>query len=613
MSEISSLRDSSSSSYMCTCKPGAGRRAGLGARCGPQSLAAPHRRPCARACDLAPPCRSPACRTPPAWRPGACALDGSASVSLCRFWRPADSPSRSAAPAAPRPHAGLRAGGQAVETPPAPTQLLKCGTTPTSRLFQQRVRHPGPSAGTAAPTAASCSLMCARSPAQGRTPPNSGGHDLGAQEGKGSLADLHLSRHWLPRMLCARGGAPGSCPAAPDRRESSGPLSGSCHPSLRRAYTWLQLSPESGPEGNHARQCCSCDPRPAGGPMSAHEYSRALAKVVVAQIAELQGAEACQESAVDILADLLVRLLQQLCNGAHDYAETAGRTEFNIADVLLSLEDLGFTPEELRQYVELQVRAGVEPAWGSMLAHGGATTCQQPSSAPCPPLQGEGVPFAHTVPQYPVHTQPLGAPTFLDKAESAPAHIPPFLPAFPDPHTYQQTPSLPVHEADPTKQRQVRAARGACLKTGRTGPWQHGLHHEHAPPPARPPARTQRAPSTASALHPGPAGPAGGAAAEAEGGGGARAPAPAAGQSGGGQPLHAASRGAAADGSRQRRRRVRLGSARRRAGIRRVVRPRGSAASLPDGAACQGEGSAGGPAGFVGAAAGAGGRHSPAC
>jgi hypothetical protein len=46
-------------------------------------------------------------------------------------------------------------------------------------------------------------------------------------------------------------------------------------------------------------------------------------------------------------------------------------------------------------------------------------------------------------------------PTFADQKEPPPPHIPSFLPAFPDPHTYQHTAAFPGHEADPYKQRQV--------------------------------------------------------------------------------------------------------------------------------------------------------------
>ncbi len=89
--------------------------------------------------------------------------------------------------------------------------------------------------------------------------------------------------------------------------------------------------------------------------MSADDYSRALARVSVAQIAEMAGFEACQESAVDILGDLLLRYTSQLCGAAHDYAELASRTDVNLADVLQALSDLGTTPDELDAYARLQV------------------------------------------------------------------------------------------------------------------------------------------------------------------------------------------------------------------------------------------------------------------
>lgn len=87
----------------------------------------------------------------------------------------------------------------------------------------------------------------------------------------------------------------------------------------------------------------------------ADEYSRSLAKVAVAQVAEVAGFDACMDSAVEILADLLLRYTSTICTSAHDYAELAGRTRVNVPDVLLSLEDLGLTSDDLNQYTKLQV------------------------------------------------------------------------------------------------------------------------------------------------------------------------------------------------------------------------------------------------------------------
>jgi histone H3/H4 len=87
----------------------------------------------------------------------------------------------------------------------------------------------------------------------------------------------------------------------------------------------------------------------------ADEFSRSVARVIAAQIAEASGFEACQESAIEILADLLLRYLTTVCSSSHSYAELAGRSQSNLADVLLSLEELGVTADDLHQHLELQV------------------------------------------------------------------------------------------------------------------------------------------------------------------------------------------------------------------------------------------------------------------
>ncbi|KAF8066291.1 Taf3 [Scenedesmus sp. PABB004] len=105
--------------------------------------------------------------------------------------------------------------------------------------------------------------------------------------------------------------------------------------------------------------------------MSAEEFSRSVARVVAAQLAEATGFDAAQDSAVEILADLLLRYLGTAAAGAHGYAELAGRSTANLADVLLSLEDVGVTPDDLHGHLELQ--------------------------------KGQDVPFAHTLAPFP-HT-----------------------------------------------------------------------------------------------------------------------------------------------------------------------------------------------------------------
>lgn len=66
----------------------------------------------------------------------------------------------------------------------------------------------------------------------------------------------------------------------------------------------------------------------------AEQYSRHVSKIVVSQLAETAGFHAVQESAVDVLADLMLRYIAQLGSASHSYAELAGRTDCNINDLV---------------------------------------------------------------------------------------------------------------------------------------------------------------------------------------------------------------------------------------------------------------------------------------
>lgn len=63
-------------------------------------------------------------------------------------------------------------------------------------------------------------------------------------------------------------------------------------------------------------------------------YSRAVAKVAIAQIAEAAGFEGIQASANDTLAELMLRYIVELGSAAHSYAELAGRSGFNVVDLV---------------------------------------------------------------------------------------------------------------------------------------------------------------------------------------------------------------------------------------------------------------------------------------
>lgn len=256
--------------------------------------------------------------------------------------------------------------------------------------------------------------------------------------------------------------------------------------------------------------------------MAGDGYSRELCRVVCGQLAELAGYEAVQESAVEVLGELLAKYITELAASSHGYAELAQRTQLNVNDVLLALDDLGTSVPELQTYLAsltpVSAARGAGPGGArasqrsrmQQLRDGGACThartrmrthtplpqgaaacalcawrdmhtcihaarSPQPPrlppahAAPAAPARQEDNTFAHPLTQYPIQKPGRALPSFLDKREAPPPHIPPFLPAFPDKHTYVQTPKFPGHEEDPAKQTQarwlLRGWRGTGVRT----------------------------------------------------------------------------------------------------------------------------------------------------
>ena len=78
-------------------------------------------------------------------------------------------------------------------------------------------------------------------------------------------------------------------------------------------------------------------------------YSRQVARIAVAQMAETAGFDGVQESAVEVLADLMLRYVAQLASTSHAYAEVAGRTDCNVNDVVSSISEIGRIAVHLRR------------------------------------------------------------------------------------------------------------------------------------------------------------------------------------------------------------------------------------------------------------------------
>jgi transcription initiation factor TFIID subunit 8 len=94
----------------------------------------------------------------------------------------------------------------------------------------------------------------------------------------------------------------------------------------------------------------------------AEEYTRRIARVAAAQMAELTGFEAAQESSIEVLAELLTKYVQEVCTAAHAHAETAHRTDFNICDLNLALSDMGTSMGDLQRYLDVWLSDQAGPA-----------------------------------------------------------------------------------------------------------------------------------------------------------------------------------------------------------------------------------------------------------
>eukprot|EP00250_Pteridium_aquilinum_P017974 c23876_g1_i2 orf=124-1401(+) len=162
----------------------------------------------------------------------------------------------------------------------------------------------------------------------------------------------------------------------------------------------------------------------------ADEFPRAVAKTAVAQICEAAGFHSVQFSALETLADIAIRYLCDTGKTSQFYANLAGRTQSNALDVLSAVEDVNGrgladvqgciassdTPSELKRFVDYS----------------------------------EEIPFCKPVPHFPIRKKQALTPSFSQLGEKPPnGHIPPWLPAFPDEHTYKATPIWNERKVDP--------------------------------------------------------------------------------------------------------------------------------------------------------------------
>lgn len=153
----------------------------------------------------------------------------------------------------------------------------------------------------------------------------------------------------------------------------------------------------------------------------ADEFPQAIARIAVAQVCESVGFQSFQQSALDRLADVGVRYIREVGKIACSSANSATRSQCNVFDVIQGLEDLGFT----------QGFPGASDVSHSLSQSGVVRDMIQYVG------QAEEIPFAYSIPSFPIVKKRKLDPSFAQAGETPPEeHIPSWLPKFPDPKAY---------------------------------------------------------------------------------------------------------------------------------------------------------------------------------
>ncbi|RDX59308.1 Transcription initiation factor TFIID subunit 8, partial [Mucuna pruriens] len=191
------------------------------------------------------------------------------------------------------------------------------------------------------------------------------------------------------------------------------------------------MSNGGGKTGRQLEQPGTWRRRKVGG---GDDFARAIAKIAVAQVCEGEGFQAFQQSALEALSDIVARYILNVGKSAHYHANFSGRTECNAFDVIQGLEDMG----------SAQGFAGAADVDHCLESSGVIREIVHFVNGADPVM------FAHPIPRFPVVKERVLNPSFLQRGEEPPGeHIPAWLPAFPDPQTYGQSPAVNGRGTEP--------------------------------------------------------------------------------------------------------------------------------------------------------------------
>ncbi|CAH9083238.1 unnamed protein product [Cuscuta epithymum] len=167
---------------------------------------------------------------------------------------------------------------------------------------------------------------------------------------------------------------------------------------------------------------------------SSHEFGSAISRIAVAQICQSVGFESSTEAAMNSFSEVIAKYISDLGKTATSYASLSGRSQCNVFDVIHGLED--FCPHT------------------GLMGASEANICGVNSGVMKEIVEyveaSEEIPFAQPVSRFPVIKIPKMIPTFDQIGENPESkHIPRWLPAFPDPHTYVHTDTWNERVSDP--------------------------------------------------------------------------------------------------------------------------------------------------------------------
>lgn len=160
----------------------------------------------------------------------------------------------------------------------------------------------------------------------------------------------------------------------------------------------------------------------------AHAFAHDVSRLVVASLCRELGFVAVEERALEMLTDVMEKYLEEIAHASHRYAEIASRTESNFNDVRAALADLDESVTALMRFSEKM------PA------------VRLPVKVPSFPLRSLSSAMAER-------------DVRLEDPQPLPEHIPPFLPPFPDSHTFRVTDTVKAQQRSETAVRRKRSKR----------------------------------------------------------------------------------------------------------------------------------------------------------